>query len=86
MQRKQVYLEEEQGLAIKRLAARRGVSGAVILREALAQYLASHETPPELERPEDHPLWGIVGIGASGVTDAAANHDHHLYGAPKVEE
>jgi len=82
MKRKQVYLEEEQDRAIKRIAQERGVSGATILREALAEYLAGRE-PPELERPEDHPLWGIIGIGNFGVTDASVNHDHYIYGGPK---
>ncbi len=84
MKRKQVYLEEEQDRAIKRIAQQRGVSGALILREALTEYLAGHE-PPEVERPEDHPLWGIIGMidDAEGPTDMSINHDHYIYGGPK---
>jgi len=30
---------------------------------------------------EDYdPLEGVIGIGASGPTDGAANHDHYIYG------
>ena len=27
---------------------------------------------------EEHPLWGVVGLGRSGLSDLAANHDHYL--------
>ena len=29
------------------------------------------------------PLEGVIGIGSSGRTDGAAQHDHYLYGTPK---
>jgi hypothetical protein len=33
---------------------------------------------------EDYdPLKGVIGIGASGRTDGADQHDHYIYGTPK---
>jgi hypothetical protein len=34
---------------------------------------------PKGTSPDD-PLWRIVGLGNSGVNDAARRHDFHLYG------
>jgi hypothetical protein len=55
----------------------------VLIREALDEYLRN-QPPPPLARPEDHPLWGIVGIiHDEGIADASINYKHYLYGAPK---
>lgn len=35
--------------------------------------------PPE----DDDPLAGVIGIGDSGRTDGADNHDHYIYGTRK---
>lgn len=32
---------------------------------------------------EVDPLAGVIGIGASGRSDGAANHDHYIYGTRK---
>lgn len=80
MRRKQIYLDEDDDERMKRLAERRGVPEALVIREAIAEYLVGHE-PRDIRRPEDHPLWGIVGSGKAGATDTSANHDHYLYGA-----
>jgi hypothetical protein len=32
---------------------------------------------------ENDPLAGVIGIGDSGRTDGADQHDHHIYGTPK---
>jgi hypothetical protein len=32
---------------------------------------------------EDDPLADVIGIGSSGRTDGAANHDHYIYGTRK---
>jgi hypothetical protein len=80
MRRKQIYLEAEQNARIKALAARRGVPEALVIREALERYLA--ESPLVLDKPEDHPLWQIVGIvdDPDAPADLAENHDKYLYG------
>jgi len=32
---------------------------------------------------DDDPLKAVIGIGASGRTDGADQHDHYIYGTPK---
>jgi predicted DNA-binding antitoxin AbrB/MazE fold protein len=32
---------------------------------------------------DDDPLEGVIGIGSSGRTDGADQHDHYIYGTPK---
>ena len=80
MIRKQLYLDEPTERALKRLAARTGRSEAWHVRKALRDYLHrdSDEDGDPLER-----LIGLV-VDPEGPTDVAENHDHYLYGAPKV--
>ena len=33
--------------------------------------------------PDDDPLDAVIGIGESGRTDGAENHDHYIYGTPR---
>ena len=84
MKRKQIYIEESQEEGLKRLAASSGVPEAVLIREAVAEYLTGQETPP-FESMEDSPLWKIVGIVAdpNAPTDGSINHDHYIYRVPK---
>ena len=81
MIRKQLYLDEANERALRRLAARTGQSEAHHVREALRQYLS---TRPEVDAD---PLGRLIGLvdDPDGPTDQAVNHDHYLYGAPKVE-
>lgn len=85
MKRKQIYIEEAQERAIKRLAARRGVSEALVIREAMARYIVDEPEAPTVEQPEDHPLWGIIGIvdDPDAPIDGSINHDHYIYGVPR---
>jgi predicted DNA-binding antitoxin AbrB/MazE fold protein len=39
-------------------------------------------TPPG----EDDPLAGVIGIGNSGRTDGAEQHDHYIYGTPSAND
>jgi hypothetical protein len=87
MKRKQIYIAPEQEERLQRLAQERRVPVSALIREAVAEYLVEQETP-NFERPEDNPLWGIVGIvdDPDAPTDASTNLDHYLYGAPKRKE
>jgi hypothetical protein len=87
MKRKQIYIDPDQDDELRRLARTRDVSVSVLIREAVAEYLAE-QGRPRFERPEDHPLWRIVGIvdDPDVPTDASINLDHYLYGAPKRVE
>ena len=37
----------------------------------------------ELDIDPDDPLAAVIGIGKSGRTDGADNHDHYIYGTAK---
>lgn len=80
MRRKQLYLDEATNRALKLLAARTGRSEAAHVRDALRSYL---EHQPEQDAD---PLARLIGLidEAEGPDDVAENHDHYLYGAPKV--
>jgi hypothetical protein len=82
MKRRQFYVDEETDRALKRLATRTGRSEASHVREALRRYL-EHAGDGE----EDDPFLRIIGLvdDPDGPDDVAVNHDHYLYGAPKVE-
>lgn len=84
MKRKQIYLREDQERRLRQLAERRRTSEAALLREALDVFLAESGIP-FVEKMEDHPLWGIVGLAghSGGPTDGSINHDHYIYGTPK---
>ncbi len=81
MKRKQLYLDDATERALKRLAARTGRSEASHVREALHQYIE------QADGSDGDPFELIIGLvdDPDGPTDVAVNHDHYLYGAPKVE-
>lgn len=83
MVRKQLYVDEDLDRALKALAARTGRSEAAHVRAALRAYLSR---PSEAAEPGPDPLLELVGLvqDMDGPDDVAANHDHYLYGAPKI--
>jgi hypothetical protein len=76
---KQLYIDGALDGALKLLAARTGLSEAEHVRTALRRYLADQA----LQHSDDDPLLELVGMvdDPNGPDDAAANHDHYLYGA-----
>jgi metal-responsive CopG/Arc/MetJ family transcriptional regulator len=71
-----VQLPEEQAASLERVARRRGVSRAAVVREALAELLR-----PE-EAAEDKALkraLAAAGCFDSGVPDMAARHDGYTF-------
>jgi len=86
MERTQVYLEAAQRKALAKLAKRKGTSLSVLVRDAVSSYIEREdlgETPPPLERIEDHPLWGLVGMikgEGEGTTYGSATYKDDLYG------
>jgi hypothetical protein len=79
MKRKQIYLDEQQEAAIKRLAARRGVSEAHVIREAMDEYLRA--IPPPDAGNLFLSLAGIVDDPEAPV-DGSQAYDRDLYGTP----
>ena len=80
MERKQIYIAQEQETELKRLSKAKGVSVSYMIREAVALYIAD-EAKPLPQTPEAHPLWDIVGIAdsAGAPSDGSVNHDAVLY-------
>ena len=78
----QVQLERAQHRRLKRLADSRGVSMGSILRESVAEYLASAPI-------EEDPAFGIIGLidddGPTPHGDPAVEHDSYLADALEAE-
>ena len=67
----QIYLRDDQEIALRSVAERRGESLAALVRAGVDLFL---EGLP----PDEDPLLDIVGLFDSGVTDLAKNHDAYL--------
>src|SRR5713226_5440899 len=84
MVRTQVYLPQATYRALVERAEKQGLTMAVQIRAALDEYL--RRSPEEEEgailQPDD-PIFKMIGIFDSGLTDIGVNHDHYLYGTPK---
>jgi ribbon-helix-helix CopG family protein len=76
MHRTQILLDDWQHQALKALAEARGRSLSDLIREIVSAHL--REQPARAARR----LSEISGV-AEGPSDAAAEHDHYLYGWPK---
>ena len=80
MERKQIYLATGSDARLKKLAKRKGVSEASLIREAVDQYLAKAESETAEDEGRD-PLLRLVGLyQGAAPADGAANHDQYLYG------
>lgn len=72
MTRTQIYLTEEQRGKIQRLAELEHKSMAQVIREAVEEYVIRQTS-------NEDPLWDIVGLGSSGITDGSIHHDRDIY-------
>lgn len=72
MIRTQIQLTEEQGRALRRLAARRGVSMAAVIRGVLDEALVAPRVA-QLERAR-----AAMGRFQSGTTRVSIEHDREL--------
>ena len=72
MTRTQIYLTEEQRGKIQRLAELEHKSMAQVIREAVEEYVIRQTS-------NEDPLWDIVGLGSSGITDGSIHHDRDTY-------
>ncbi len=78
LKRTQIYLEPEQHRSLKREAMARGLSLAELLRQIVRDYLRR-------ERPREEFL-RIIGLGRSGRSDVAEEHDRYLAEALEDED
>jgi hypothetical protein len=87
MVRTQVYLPREIYKKLQQRAEKYDLTLAVQIRTALEDYLDRAETEEDdgILRADD-PIFKMIGMFDSGLGDLSINHDHYLYGAPKVEE
>ena len=74
MKRTTMFLDEALVKRLQRVAQKQGVSTATVVREALAQYLASPRSAGELP--------SIAGRFASGHADTSARVDELLWRDP----
>ena len=80
MVRTQIYLPRDIYEQLKRRADTEGVAMATQIREALAQYVTdSHAEKKGHILTADDPIWDIIGMGKSDVTDGSVNHDKYIY-------
>lgn len=80
MVRTQVYLPRDIYDKLKERTEAEGVTLAQQIREALTRYVV--EVPKETAPPilkEDDPIWNIIGMIDSGITDGSVNHDKYIY-------
>jgi hypothetical protein len=80
MERKQIYLATEQEERLRQMAEQEHTTVSALIRNAIDVYLLEHQTPAV--RPEDHPIWSIIGIvsGPDIPRDGAEEHDKYIYG------
>jgi len=78
LKRTQVYLEPEQHRLLKREAQEKGVSLAELLRQIVRDHLRRN-------RPREEFL-KIVGLGRSGKSDVAVEHDRYIAEAISRDE
>lgn len=76
--RTQVYFPEKLYRDVKKRAKAESKSVAAIVREAVEKHLEEKKIDWD-----NDPIFKLVGIAKSGVTDFSVNHDHYLYGAKK---
>ena len=79
MRRTIIQLSDDQAAALEKVARRRGVSQASVVREALTLLLAHENRDPAVER-----AMRAAGSGASGVRDLAERHDDYLAELPRA--
>jgi Ribbon-helix-helix domain len=73
----QIYLDERQNQALRRLAKEKNISVSELVRRGIDLLLR--------QVPADHdPAYQMIGLGASGVANIAEKHDEYL--AEEIEK
>ena len=78
LKRKQIYLDEQSDLALKRIALATKVSEAEHIRRAVKSYIAKQK----IKIVKEDPLQKLIGLcdKPDGPTDVSIHHDKYLYG------
>ena len=74
MKRTSLFLDDDMTAVVQKLAQKRGVSFATVVREALAEYVVSSRTKPKIP--------SIAGRFASGESDTSERVDELLWRDP----
>ena len=74
MKRTSLFLDEDLTAVVAKLARKRGVSFATVVREALAEYVVTSRARPKVP--------SIAGRFASGETDTSERVDELLWRDP----
>jgi hypothetical protein len=81
MVRTQVYLPRDIYEQLKQRADAEGITMAHQIREALTQYVVEgqqeEDKVPILTK--DDPIWDMIGMLKSDITDGSYNHDKYIY-------
>jgi hypothetical protein len=80
MVRTQIYLPPDIYEALKKRAEEDGISMGRQIREAVAKYVTDRDEDEQVPvLTADDPIWNIVGMFESGITDGSVNHDKYIY-------
>lgn len=80
--RMQILLDPEAKKMLERAAKARDVSVGQVIREAVELY-GKEVAGEEKDLTDTDPIWDMVGLVSTQVTDLSEQHDHYLYGTPK---
>ena len=67
----QIYLDDRQNQALRRLAKEKKASVSELIRRGIDLLLSQIPV-------ENDPAFQLIGLGASGVSDVAEKHDEYL--------
>ena len=80
MVRTQVYLPNDIYQQLKTRADDQGITMAVQIREALANYVVEKKAEKKGHiLTADDPIWNLIGMVKSGISDGSVNHDKYIY-------
>ena len=81
--RPQIYLDQDQMSWLKLEASHRKTTMSNLIRDAV-----SHLAERERKRVDwaNDPLTKLVGFVKGGPRDGAVEHDHYIYGVPKLKD
>ncbi len=81
MVRTQVYLPHNIYEQLKQHTEAEDLTMGHQIREALTEYMVGVGKEEEKGQilTEDDPIWNIIGMVESGITDGSVNHDRYIY-------
>lgn len=57
-----------------------------LLNDYVQNFIVQNTPPKGGVLTMDDPIWNIVGASNFDITDGSVNHDHYIYGTPKIED